>query len=206
MGALRRTQEGAPGCDPSREHLTARLGYSWQPSWLHCWEKVQGLSSGGDRCAERGLSMPPDGSVGSAPGGAFYSNRCVGCGGRLDATRRERRPRPEDHLRPCASFELAVRIMQYVKDLESVMPRAGQRDLRKHIKDLAAVACTDDPDWELRSLYLRLEEDSGDEPDPEQAVTAEMLGEACRALAEGRDPRLFFPPQTGRGPGQPPGA
>jgi hypothetical protein len=91
----------------------------------------------------------------------------------------------------CANFDLAVRIMRYVNDVQGVTAGDGERYLRNGLKELSAAACTANPAEALAHLRARFAADTNG--DTNRAATATMLREACHALARGQDPLSLRP-------------
>lgn len=126
---------------------------------------------------------PPPASAAPPP---FGGNRCGWCGGSLYATKASGQPQPKDHEPGCEYFEIAVQVMQYVKELEQVSSGWGGRYLRKSIKELSAAACGGGPPLAITTLAWKYGADA--EKGGKRAEAAEMLSQACQALAQGKKP------------------
>jgi hypothetical protein len=130
------------------------------------------------------VTAPPPSTPGRAPrrsGG----NRCGWCGGSLYATETTGRPQPGDHELGCKFFDTAVQVMAYVKELERVSAGSG-RYLRKSIKELSAAACAGDPVHSIAILARKYGDDA--KKSRKRAEAAQMLSQACQALAQGKKP------------------
>ena len=121
---------------------------------------------------------------GSAPR-PFGGNRCGWCGGSLYATQATGQPQPGDHELGCKFFDTAVQVMAYVKELEQVSAGSG-RYLRKSIKELSAAARAGNPVHSITILARKYGDDA--KKSTKKAEAAQMLGQACQALAQGKKP------------------
>jgi hypothetical protein len=129
-----------------------------------------------------------EGAPPSPPGSApppFGGNRCGWCGGSLYATQATGQPQPEDHELGCKFFDTAVQVMAYVKELEQVSAGSG-RYLRKSTKELSAAACAGDPVDSIAILARKYGDDA--KKSTKQAEAAQILSQACQALAQGKKP------------------
>jgi hypothetical protein len=75
--------------------------------------------------------------------------------------------------------------MAYAKELEQVSAGSG-RYLRKSIKELSAAACAGDPVHSITILARKYGDDAKNST--KQAEVAQMLSQACQALAQGKKP------------------
>jgi hypothetical protein len=139
------------------------------------------------------VTAPPPGLPG-APPPPFEGNRCLYCGGSLYATQATGRPQPDDHEPHCDFFERAVQVMQYVQELERAAAGSGGRYVRKGIKELISAACAGDPVRAITTLARKYAADA--KKGIKEAAAAEMLNQACQALAQGKDPAPISPGGT----------
>jgi hypothetical protein len=130
-----------------------------------------------------GTAPPPELPAAAPP--PFGGNRCGWCGGSLYATQATGQPQPEDHELGCKFFDTAVQVMAYAKELEQVSAGSG-RYLRKSIKELSAAACAGDPVHSITILARKYGDDAKNST--KQAEVAQMLSQACQALAQGKKP------------------
>jgi len=81
--------------------------------------------------------------------------------------------------------------MQYVQELQRAAAGSGGRYMRRSIKELSTAACAGDPVIAIATLARKY---TGDvEKGIKQAGVAEMLNQACQALAQGKDPAPISP-------------
>jgi hypothetical protein len=122
-------------------------------------------------------------------------NYCTGCGGHLYRTKDAGEPVEEDHEPGCEVFSRAVQVMLYVEQLKRAATagadRRRRRYLQKSAKDLTTAACTDDVVLAITKLAHRYEKES--QQGAKTGATAEMLMQACQALAQGQDPAPIAP-------------
>jgi hypothetical protein len=130
------------------------------------------------------VNAPPGAPPGASPP-PFGGSRCGWCGGSLYYTQAIGQPQQEDHKPGCKFFDIAVQVMQYVKELEQVSAGGG-RYLRKSIKELSAAAITGNPINAITILAKKYGVDA--KKSAKQAAVAEMLSESCQALIEGEKP------------------
>jgi len=136
------------------------------------------------------VTAPPP-ELPGAPPPPFGGNRCLRCGGSLYATQAAGRPQRDDHEPHCDFFERAVQVMQYVHELERAAVGIGGRYMQKSVKELSAAACAADPVHAIATLVGKYAADA--KKGIKQAKAAEMLYQACKALAEGKDPAPISP-------------
>jgi len=140
---------------------------------------------------------PWDGEAPAPSRNSFRGNRCAGCGGELDLTNATGRPRREDHVPGCKFFDRALKVMRYAKELRQVASEPTgrgsdrQRYLQKNAEDLSAAACTGDPVRAVKRLAEKYKAEC--EKGAKQAEAAEMLMQACQALASCKDPAPITP-------------
>jgi hypothetical protein len=140
--------------------------------------------------------LPPGGRR-----GGIRLIRCARCGGRLYHTKSKGQPRQEDHEQGCEAFIRAIRVMRYVDELkQSASESAGfwgrgrqrRKYLRENAKKLTEAACEGDPVAALTTLgdlcQAECQTPGQRVKSPETTEMAEMLMQACRQLALGRDP------------------
>jgi len=146
-----------------------------RPAWLRWWR--------------------PRVSPHPASGRSSGSNRCAGCGGQLYGTQAKGEPYPGDHMPRCKFLDRALQVTRYVKKLEQVASESTSLDesgsdrrryLQKSAKELSAAARAADPESAVRVLGERYAGECRD--GARQAEVAEMLSQACQALARGEDP------------------
>jgi hypothetical protein len=146
------------------------------------------------------VHAPPPGMSGG-PSGPFR-DRCGRCGGALRRTELTGKPQEEDHFRGCQFLLRALLIAQYVGELEQAASesqgqgaargdRRRQRHLQKSAKELSAAACSGNPIVAIHKLADQYA--AGYQRRAKPAETAEMLMQACRALAEGKGPAPIAP-------------
>lgn len=142
------------------------------------------------------VTAPPP-QPGGGPPGPFRSNRCVACGGELSGTQATGRPQRDDHLPNCTVFDRALQVMRYAEELRRTASettgrsvfradRRQQRYLQKKAKELSAAACADSPALAVGRLARQYEGEHG--RGGKEAAIAEILMQACMALAQGQDP------------------
>jgi hypothetical protein len=142
------------------------------------------------------VTAPPP-QPGGGPPGPFRSNRCVACGGELSGTQATGRPQRDDHLPNCTVFDRALQVMRYAEELRRAASGATgrsvfradhrqQRYLQKKAKELSAAACADGPALAVGRLARQYEGEHG--KGGKEAAIAEILMQACMALAQGQDP------------------
>jgi hypothetical protein len=122
-------------------------------------------------------------------------NYCIGCGGDLRRTKAASRPVQADHQPGCEVFSRAVQVMRYAEELGRAASAGGglkqRRYLQGSVKDLSAAACADDVVLAVNRLAFRYENES--QRGAKTGGTAEMLMQACKALAQGQDPAPIPP-------------
>src|SRR5215813_6435621 len=136
------------------------------------------------------VTAPPPGHPG-APPPPFEGNRCLRCGGSLYATQAAGRPQQNDHELHCDFYERAVQVMQYAQELERASADSGRRYMRKSVKELSTAACAGDPVRAIVTLAGKYAADA--KKGIKEAEAAEMLNQACQALAQGKDPAPISP-------------
>ena len=127
---------------------------------------------------------PPGPPTGPLP--PWWGNRCLWCGGSLYATKATGQPQQEDHEPGCKFFGTAVQVMQYANELKRASAASGGRYLRRSVKELSAAACASDPVRTITTLARKYSDDA--KQGTKQAEVAEMLSQACQALAQGKKP------------------
>lgn len=133
---------------------------------------------------------PPTAAPPEFPGG----KRCAWCGGALYETEATGEPQRTDHIQGCKFFARASQTMRFAKELLHAVseptcrgaPRPVRRYLQKGAKNLSEAACAENPVNAIEGLariYSAEYEKGG-----KTAGAAEMLMQACHALAQGQDP------------------
>jgi hypothetical protein len=117
------------------------------------------------------------------------------------------RPDADDHQPGCECLERAVQVMRYAIELQraaseplrgaSRADRRRQHYLQKSAKELSAAACADNPVLALNRLAKKYAGDSKSKTI--EAEAAEMVREACQALARGDAPALIAQVSNGGG-------
>jgi hypothetical protein len=140
--------------------------------------------------------------------------RCAQCRGSLFHTKLKNQPRQEDHEQGCVAYITAIRVMQYVDELNRAVSQPDQgawrstrrrrKYLRENAKKLSEAACEGDPAAKITALgdgyQAECEKRAMSAKVAEITEMAEMLMRACRQLALGRHPAPVIP-----GPGGLPG-
>lgn len=117
----------------------------------------------------------------------YDPRRCDYCGGMLHSTLSTGEPQQQDHFEGCEFFAVACLAAQYAKSLAGASSgsasssRGGQKYLRKNAKELARAALTANPVAELEKLAVKY--DAEYEKGIKQAAYAQLLSDACQALA-----------------------
>ena len=143
------------------------------------------------------MAEAPPPRLPGGPPGAFRSSRCGWCGGMLYDTLATGQPQREDHEPGCEFLDRAVQVIRYAKELQQAASewlgrgvnrkdRKWLRYLEKSAIELSAAACADNPGLAVDGLAKKYAVEC--EKDVKKAGVAEMLSEACRALAKGHDP------------------
>ena len=122
----------------------------------------------------------------------------MGCGGDLRRTKAAGHPVQADHQPGCEVFSKAVQVMRYAEELGRAAAAGGDRKRRRYLqesaKDLSAAACVDDVVLAVNRLAFQYEKES--QRGAKTSATAEMLMQACKALAQGKDPAPIPRPQA----------
>lgn len=141
---------------------------------------------------------PPPGP----PEGASASRRCAWCHGGLYDTKATGQPQRADHGPDCKYLAIALQVMRYATTMQAAAELRGQglfntdrqrqRYWRKGAKALSAAACTGNPVRAVTNLAERYSAEC--QAGTKQTKDAEVLADACLALAQGEDPAPLNPP------------
>ena len=129
--------------------------------------------------------------------GPFRAMNCLKCGGPLRLTNARGRPQQEDHVGGCESFRLAVPVILYADELKQAAAGPNERRisrgdkkrreyLTKSAKELTTASCSANVSVALNSLLYQYKIKYF--KNGQLAPTAQMLMEACSALAQGIAP------------------